>query len=95
MANPDHIRTYIDWAASSLWILSAVLWITATYVSRRPQGKDKDKDKDKRDWEPPAITDNDKDLLGTAERQVKWNRYAAFAAALAAALQGIAPWLNY
>jgi hypothetical protein len=82
------MQSYLNLAASLFWFLSAMLWFAATCVWRRPEGKDSE------GWEASVITDGAKDVLGTAERQVKWNRYAAIAATLAALLQGLALAVN-
>lgn len=69
--------------------ISAVLWVVAARA-RVPHGPKPDKD----GWVPASISVDGDDFIETVKKQGEWNRWAAYAAAVAAALQGVATLLG-
>lgn len=63
--------------------ISAVLWVVAARA-RVPH----DPKPDKKDWDSFSISTDGDDFIETVKKQGEWNRWAAYAAAVAAALQG-------
>jgi hypothetical protein len=64
--------------------VSAVLWILAARA-RAPHKSGLDQD----GWQPATISVDGDDFIATVQRQGELNRWAAYAAALAAFLQGV------
>lgn len=63
--------------------ISAVLWVVAARA-RVPH----DPKPDTKDWDSFSISTDGDDFIETVKKQGEWNRWAAYAAAVAAALQG-------
>ena len=64
--------------------VSAVLWVVAARA-RVPHKSGLDQD----GWKPATISVDGDDLIATLQRQGELNRWAAYAAAVAAFLQGV------
>jgi hypothetical protein len=80
------MQTALSWGVVFFSGLAGILWLAATIV----WVSDKTTDKPGPDgWYSAKIVDPDRgvDILATAERQVKWNRYAAAATCCAAFCQ--------
>lgn len=65
--------------------LAAVLWIVSAAVQVTHQDKT-----DADGWTEAAITSDGKNVIESGKLQQKWSRRAAYAAAAAAVMQGIA-----
>lgn len=61
--------------------ISAVLWVVAARA-RVPH----DPKPDKKDWDSFSISTDADDFIYTVKKQGEWNRWAAYAAAVAVAL---------
>lgn len=69
--------------------ISAVLWVVAARA-RVPHDPKPDKD----GWFPASISVGGDDFIETVKKQGEWNRWAAYAAAVAAFLQGLSALLG-
>lgn len=69
--------------------ISAVLWVVAARA-RVPHDPKPDKD----GWFPASISVHGDDFIETVKKQGEWNRWAAYAAAVAAFLQGLSALLG-
>lgn len=65
-------------------MVAAGLWFRSTLVKVSLSEKP-----DENGWISASITSEGADVIATAKRQNLWNRYAAFAASVAALAQGI------
>lgn len=78
-----NVETGLSVGSAVAAFISAVLWVVAARA-RVPHGPKPDKD----GWVPASISVDGDDFIETVEKQGEWNRWAAYAAAVAAALQG-------
>jgi hypothetical protein len=78
------IDAYLSIGSAAAAFVSAALWVNAARA-RVPHEPKPDKD----GWFPASISVDDDDFIETVKKQGEWNRWAAYAAALAAALQGV------
>ena len=84
MANqPLTFETCLSIGSAVAAFISAVLWVVA---ARARVTHDPKPDKD--GWVPASISVDGDDFIETVKKQGEWNRWAAYAAAVAAALQG-------
>jgi hypothetical protein len=77
--------TQLNILAAVFAFVAAILWL----VSATVQVEHKDK-VDAEGWVEASITSDGKDVIASAKLQQKWSRRGAYAAAVAAALQGAA-----
>ena len=85
MANqPLTFETCLSIGSAVAAFISAVLWVIAARV-RVPH----DPKPDKAGWFPAAISVDGDDFIETVKKQGELNRWAAYAAAVAAFLQGL------
>ncbi len=77
------IDAYLSIGSAAAAFVSAALWVIAARA-RVPHEPKPDKD----GWFPASISVGSDDFVETVKKQGEWNRWAAYAAALAAALQG-------
>jgi hypothetical protein len=77
------IEAYLSIGSAASAFFSAALWVIAarSRVLHEPKP-------DKDGWFPASISVDGDDFIETVKKQGEWNRWAAYAAALAAALQG-------
>lgn len=78
-----NLETYLSVGSAVAAFISAVLWVVAARASV-PHDPKPDKD----GWFPASISVDGDDFIETVKKQGEWNRWAAYAAAFAAALQG-------
>ena len=78
------IDAYLSIGSAVTAFVSAALWVIAARA-RVPHEPKPDKD----GWFPASISVGGDDFIETVKKQGEWNRWAAYAAALAAALQGV------
>jgi hypothetical protein len=78
-------ETYLSVGSAVAAFISALLWVIAARA-RVPHDPKPDKD----GWFPASISVDGDDFIETVKKQGELNRWAAYAAAVAAALQGTA-----
>ncbi|HQT82433.1 MAG: hypothetical protein B7Z60_09505 [Ferrovum sp. 37-45-19] len=78
------LGAYISIGSAVTAFVSATLWVIAdrARVSYDPKPNEDG-------FYPSGISDGDDDFIETLKKQGEWNRWAAYSAAIAAALQGI------
>jgi hypothetical protein len=79
------IATHLNLLSAGLAFLAAILWL----VSATAQVKAKDK-VGADGWIEASIVSDGNDVIESAKLQQKWSRRGAYAAAAAAAIQGVA-----
>ena len=77
-----NLETYLSVGSAVAAFISAVLWVVAARA-RVPHDPKPDKD----GWVTASIPVDGDDFIETVKKQGEWNRWAAYAAAVAAALQ--------
>ncbi len=82
-------ETCLSIGAAVAAFISAVLWVVAARA-RVPHDPKPDKD----GWFPASISVGGDDFIETVKRHGEWNRWAAYAAAVAAFLQGLSALLG-
>lgn len=84
-----NLETYLSVGSAVAAFISAVLWVVAARA-RVPHDLKPDKD----GWFPASISVDGDDFIETVKKQGEWNRWAAYAAAAAAFLQGLSALLG-
>jgi hypothetical protein len=84
-----NLETYLSVGSAVAAFISAVLWVVAAQA-REPHDPKPDKD----GWFPASISVDGDDFIETVKKQGEWNRWAAYAAAVAAFLQGLSALLG-
>jgi hypothetical protein len=79
-----NLGAYISIGSAVTAFVSATLWVIAARA-RVPYDLKPNED----GFYPSVISDGDDDFIETVKKQGEWNRWAAYSAAIAAALQGI------
>ena len=82
------VGTTLNWVSIVCGFLAAMLWLKST-LTRVPH------DPDSKDFQITEIGDGEPyDVFETMKRQVVWNRWAAFATALAVLSQAVSMFLR-
>lgn len=84
-----NVETGLSVGSAVAAFISAVLWVIAARA-RVPHDPKPDKD----GWFPASISADGDDFIETVKKQGEWNRWAAYAAAVAAFLQGLSALLG-
>ena len=83
MVSVMDLETCLSVGSAVTAFVSAALWVAAARVKVISDPKP-----DEDGFYPALISDDGDDFIATVKKQGEWNRWAAYAAAFAAALQG-------
>jgi hypothetical protein len=85
-----HWKIVLNWLAALVAVIAALLWLRSATVKIPANPPPRDES----GVFAALITLNDSDFIATAVQQARWNKWAAFAAAIAAACQAVALMLS-